>query len=195
LGVRRQRGVRKANSDYQKRVKQVSPEERANITFVFVTLQTWDSPRQKLQDWESGKRKRNEWKDVRYIDGMKLEHWLDEHPAVAAQYARTVLGVFPNLGVLSTDEFWNDYSDCFTSQLTEDVLLCEREKQAENLLTQLGKETGQITICADSPDEVIAFAIASIRKADPQVKTYLEARPCGRIPENRGQGIPESLFR
>jgi hypothetical protein len=169
-------GVRKANSDYQKRVKQVSPEERANITFVFVTLQTWDSPRQKLQDWESGKRKRNEWKDVRYIDGMKLEHWLDEHPAVAAQYARTVLGVFPILGVLGTDEFWNDYSDCFTSQLTEDVLLCEREKQAENLLTQLGKETGQITICADSPDEVIAFAIASIRKADPQVKTYLEAR-------------------
>jgi hypothetical protein len=38
------------------------------------------------------------------------------------------------------------------------------------------QETGQITICADSPDEVIAFAIASIRKADPQVKTYLEAR-------------------
>jgi hypothetical protein len=169
-------GVGKANSDYQKRVDERAPNERANITFVFVMLQTWDNPKQKLEEWEQGKREKRDWKDVYFIDGVKLEHWLDEHPAVAARYARTVLGVFPQLGVLSTDEFWNDYSNCYSPQLTEEVLLCEREKQVEDLLTRLGNAASQVTICADSLDEVIAFAVAAIRKADPQVRQYVEAR-------------------
>jgi hypothetical protein len=169
-------GVGKANSDYQKRVNEVSPEERANITFVFVTLQTWDNPNQKLEDWEGAKRARNEWKNVHLIDVVKLEHWLDEHPAVAARYARTVLGVFPQLGAFSTEEFWSDYSNRYSPQLTEEVLLCEREKRAEDLLIRLGSGASQVTICADSLDEVIAFAVAAIRKANPQVRQYLEAR-------------------
>jgi len=171
------KGVRKADNDYQKRVTELDPEERAKVTFVFVTLQTWDSPKkQKLEEWEQGKREKLHWKDVHFIDGFKLEHWLDDHPAVAARYARIVLGIFPQLGVLSTDEFWNDYSNRYSPPLTEEVLLCEREKQVEDLLTRLGNATSQVTICADSPDEVIAFAVAAIRKADPQVRQYLEAR-------------------
>jgi hypothetical protein len=169
-------GVGKANADYQKRVNEMAPNERVDIAFVFVTLQTLDKPGQKLEDWERVKREAHDWKSVHFIDGMKLEHWLDEHPAVAARYARTVLGVFPQLGVLSTDEFWNDYSNRYGPQLTEEVLLCEREKQVEDLLTRLGSEASQVTICADSLDEVIAFAVAAIRKADPQVRRYLEAR-------------------
>ena len=169
-------GFGKAEKDYKKRVNELDPKERANITFVFVTLQTWDNPNQKLEDWERSTRERSDWKDVHLIDGVKLEHWLDEHPAVAAQYARTVLGVFPKLGALSTDELWSDYANCFRPQLTEEVLLCEREKHAEDLLTRLGSEASQVTICADSLDEVIAFAVAAIRKADPRVRQYLEAR-------------------
>jgi hypothetical protein len=166
----------KADEEYDKHVKQISTTERANITFVFVTLQTWDNPKLKLQDWESGKRKRNEWKDIRYIDGFTLEHWLDEHPAVASRYARFELGLFPQLGARSADEFWHEYSNLFEPTLTEEVLLCERDNLTEDLLVQLGGQTSKIKIMADSPDEVIAFAVAAIRKADPQVRLYLEAR-------------------
>ncbi|MGB6176849.1 MAG: hypothetical protein WBF43_11070, partial [Methylocella sp.] len=169
-------GVRKADNDYQKRITELDPEERINVTFVFVTLQTWDSPRQKLEDWEQVKREKNEWKDVHFIDGMKLEHWLDEHPAVAARYARFELGLFPQLGARSVDEFWHEYSNLFEPTLTEEVLLCERENLTEDLLVQLGGQTSKIKIMADSPDEVIAFAVAAIRKADPQRRLYLEAR-------------------
>lgn len=169
-------GVAKAEEDYRKRVSELGAEDRAKTTFVFVTLQTWNNPKAKLEDWVIKKRAEGDWKDVRYIDGVQLEHWLDEHPAVAAQYARAVLGVYPSHGVLSTDEFWADYSNSFCPPLTEEVLLCEREEQAKSFVVWLDNEAGQQIICGDAIDEVIAFAVAAVRKADPARRFYLESR-------------------
>lgn len=82
----------KADKDYGKRTKEVSEEDRKNLTFVFVTVRTWDNPQKKLDAWVAEKAKLGEWKGVRYVDGAQLETWLDTHPSVAAQWASTVLG-------------------------------------------------------------------------------------------------------
>jgi hypothetical protein len=146
------------------------------MTFVFVSPRTWDHPKEKLDDWIKKKKAQNDWADVKYIDGVGVEAWLDDHPAVAARYSRFELGRYPHLGARSTDEFWEEYSTRFKPSLTEEVLLCDREKQAQELLPKLAQNSGDVILAADSPDEVIAFTVAAIRKATPDVRLFLEAR-------------------
>ena len=55
------------------------------------------------------------------------------------------------------------------------MLLCGRTSQADELLQKL-TTPGDITISADSPDEVTAFAVAAIRKAPIETRLFLEAR-------------------
>ena len=166
----------KFGDDIEKRTKQVAPNERAETTFVFVTPQTWDNPKKELDEAVRPYRENSGWKDVQYIDGSKLETWLDEAPAVAATHARTTLRTKPQIGARSTEEFWDAFSARFRVDLTEAVLLCEREKQQGRVLEHLQGTGGVLTLTADSPDEVIAFAVASIRKAPPELRLFLEAR-------------------
>lgn len=117
-----------------------------------------------------------EWKDVRLIDGAQLEHWLELHPAVATHWARKELQLTPSIGVRSTDEFWHQFSSRFDPPLTEDVVLCARQPQAEKLVNALLRGESKVFLAADSSDEVIAFAVAAIRRADAAKRLYLEAR-------------------
>jgi hypothetical protein len=129
-----------------------------------------------IDDWRTEKLSQSDWKDVRVIDGVALEDWLAQHHAVAARAARTILRIIPRLGARSIQEFWEEYSARFKPTLTKEVLLCEREKQAEQLISQLSGEPQDVIVRADSPDEVIAFIVAAIRSADPDVHKFLEAR-------------------
>jgi hypothetical protein len=65
------------------------------VTFVFVSPRTWDNPKEKLEDWIKKKKALKDWADVKYIDGVGVEAWLDAHPAVAARYSRVELGRYP----------------------------------------------------------------------------------------------------
>lgn len=168
--------VGKADGDYTKRTKEVDAAVRANTTFVFVTPRTWDNPKKKIADWLKVKRDLGEWKGVEYFDGVAVEEWLSAHPAVASRYARYELKLMPQLGAYSTDEFWQEYSCRFAPALVEDVLLAGRESQAKGLIQQLLDGSSTLPFAADSPDEVIAFAVAAIRRADTPVRLYLEAR-------------------
>lgn len=168
--------IGKADGDYKKRTEEVDAIVRANTTFVFATPRTWDRPRKKIADWLKQKRDLGEWKGVEYIDGIAIEDWLIAHPAVASRYSKYELNQMPQLGAYSTDEFWDEYSSRFVRGLVEDVLLAGRESQETNLLQKLMGGSGTMPYAADSPDEVIAFAVAAIRRADPPVRLYLEAR-------------------
>ena len=169
-------GAAKATGDYEKRTKEVDAATRLDATFVFVTPRTWDNPKLKLADWVREKCDLKEWKDVRYIDGSMLEDWLAECPAVASRYAKYVLKAQPVAGVRSTDEFWDEFSTRFDPQLVDKVLLAGREDQATYIVQQLNGGPSKLLYAADAPDEVVAFAIAAIRSADPAVKLFLESR-------------------
>jgi hypothetical protein len=170
--------IAKAEGDYAKRTKEMDPAIRASTTFVFATPRTWDvgPRRRKIGDWLEEKRALGEWKSVECIDGVCLEAWLGVHPAVASRYAKHVLKLTPSLGAYSTDEFWLEYSSRFSPSLVEEVLLAGRDIQATSLLQKLAERGGTVPFAADSPDEVVAFAVAAIRRADPAVRLFLEAR-------------------
>lgn len=168
--------IAKVDGDYNKRTGQFSPEKRAEMAFVFVTPRSWKNGLEKIGDWVDEKIALTEWKDVRLIDGAQLEHWLEMHPSVAAHWARKELLITPNLGARSTSEFWQQFSSRFDPPLTEDVVLCARQPQAEKLVNALLRGESKVFLAADSSDEVIAFAVAAIRRADAAKRSYLEAR-------------------
>jgi hypothetical protein len=168
----------KALGDFRSRTSEVSEKDQREITLVLVSPWTWDSsdPKNKLEDWIASRKAASAWKDVRYIDGAMLETWLDSLPAAAAWHARFTLKVQPVDGVRSTDEFWQDYAGQFGPSITEDVLVCERDAAKQNLINSLIGPRCTLSFVADSPDEVIAFAVAAIRTAKPEVRLFLEAR-------------------
>ncbi|WP_219266392.1 hypothetical protein [Pseudomonas sp. Xaverov 259] len=169
-------GKTKAEADYNKRTKEVTAEDRAEHTLVIVSPRTWDTPKVKIEDWLDEKNELGEWTRVVYLDGPLLENWLAQSPAVASRWARHAFKRAPQHGVLSTDEFWESFSRRFEPALVEDVLLAGRESQAEDLLRNLTQGSGRLAFAADTTDEVIAFAVAAIRKAPETVRKPLEAR-------------------
>lgn len=166
----------KANGDYKKRTDEVDAGRRKETTFVFVTPRTWDNPKEKLADWVDTKRKLGEWKSVDYIDGSMVEDWLARCPAVAARYSKYELKNMPEIGIRSTDDFWDEFSSRFAPSLAEEVLLAGRETQASTLVQRLNEGVSRLPYAADSPDEVLAFAVAAIRRAEPSVRLFLEAK-------------------
>ncbi|WP_374471182.1 hypothetical protein [Phenylobacterium sp.] len=164
----------KLTADYDKRTTEVPAEDRKDLTLVLVTPFTWDDPKVKVVDWVDAKRARKDWKDVRLLEGPHLIHWLEDRPSVAARWARKI-GARP-ADVRSTDQYWDEYVLRFQEPLSEDILLCGREKSAEVVIDRFMGGSGAVSFVADSPEEVVAFAVAAIRKAEPAKRYYLEAR-------------------
>jgi hypothetical protein len=168
----------KAGREFKKRTAEVPAAEQKEITYVFVSPWTWDSSdkKGKIEDWIAARKAESEWKDVVYLDGSALETWLEQRPAVSAWHARNTLQIRPQEGVRSTDEFWKDFSGRYGPPMTEQVVLCERDLAAQQLLKDLLQPGNMVSIVADSPDEVVAFAIAAIRSAAPELRLFFEAR-------------------
>lgn len=169
-------GAPKANADYEKRTNQTPAEEMGENTLVLVNLGCWDTPRKKIPEWEDDRRREGKWKDVKYIDGIQLVQWLKSHPAIAARYARNVLKLAPQDGALSTDEYWDEFSTQFRPQLSEKVVIADRKQEADALIARLQGQPDSFMLGAETSEEVIAFAVAAIRSADPAVRETLESR-------------------
>lgn len=170
-------GAAKANSDYAKRTAQLDAEVRKRTAFVYASPRTWDSSTgKKREDWVKEKRALDEWAAVIYIDGSMLEDWLALCPAVAARYAKNNLKKMPLIGAQSSVDFWEEFSTKFAPELADKVLLAGREDQAKQLVQQLSAGPAKLLYAADAPDEVVAFAIAAIRNADPEVRLFIEAK-------------------
>lgn len=169
-------GAAKASNDYEKRTKNTTTEVMAENALVLVNLEVWDTPREMLTKWEDERKAETKWRDVKYIDAVTLVHWLDNNPAVAAKYARNVLGNAPKEGALSTDEYWDEFSNQFLPTLNEKVVIGDRQKAADDLIARLLGPAGAIMVGAETAEEVVAFAVAAIRSADVEKRALLESK-------------------
>ncbi|MFJ3053496.1 hypothetical protein [Pseudomonas nitroreducens] len=169
-------GAAKASADYGKRTEKTAPDVMAENALVLVNLEVWDTPREMLTKWEDERKAEGKWREIKYIDGVILVHWLDENPAVAAKYAREVLRNAPKEGALSSDEYWDEFSSQFLPKLSEKVVIGDRQKVADELLVKLLGPAGPILLGAETADEVVAFAVAAIRSSEPEKRALLESK-------------------
>ena len=162
--------------EFESRSEAMRPADRAKATYTFVASRTWNSDKKRPEDWVNDcNAKGYGWAEVRCLDAIAVEDWLEQSPAVAAKFARFTLNTMPAQGARSTDEFWEDFRHSFDPALVEDVLLVDRAERVKNLLQALQAGTGITQFISDSPDEAIAFGVAAIRSAPVEIREWLEA--------------------
>ena len=146
-----------ADKDYAKRTEETSQAEKSGSTFIFVTSRKWKTKK----DWEKEKKKEGKWGDVRAYDADDLSQWIDSAPSVGPWFARDI-GKIPFSGVMSLDEFWENWAGGRNSAITPSMMLAGREKSIERIAQWIREAPSRIVVKADTSDEALAFLIASL---------------------------------
>ncbi|WP_337044964.1 hypothetical protein [Emticicia sp. 17c] len=168
--------LRKCNDDYNDALEDFKDKDASQVTFVFVTLQAWDNPRESIVDWKETK-KDTPFKDIIIIDGTKILQWLELFLPVALRLAHDELqNRIPPSGVRSISGFWEGYSLQTNIPIAEELLLAGRKKQSEGILEQMIAGLGETTLCGETSDEVIAFLCAIIQKAQDEQQRFLKGK-------------------
>jgi hypothetical protein len=151
----------KADEDYEKRSKNPIGFNPVECTYVFVTPRLWS----KSDEWVEEKKKDGIWKDIKVINAELLEEWLEIAPTVSAWLSIKHLGKFPNEGIQSTEDFWEEWSSGPKFKLSSDILHGGRKEQIKELFELVSTAT-VIPVQASSREEALAF-IVSCYKSNP----------------------------
>ena len=143
---------RKAEHDHTARLASVSPTERAECAFVFVTPRNWPGK----TEWAKDKRAAGDWKDVRALDASDLEQWLEQ--SIPAQiWLAEQLGL-PVDGFETLDRCWQRWAEASDPQMTPAMFQSSITAHRETLNKWLeGPSERPLLIAADSRDEALAF--------------------------------------
>ena len=142
---------KKAEGDYQSRLRSVGVEDRADSTFVFVTPHEWPGRR----EWADSKQG-DGWRDVRVLDASDLEQWLEESLTGQAWMASRV-GI-PTEGVRTLDACWERWTSRTKSPMTPAMFgpfVTMHARAIGNWSTDNGSAT--LVVSAESVDEALAF--------------------------------------
>ena len=149
---------RKADKDYAARLKSVSPEERADCTFIFVTSRNWPGK----DKWVSEKKALGHWREVRAYDASDLEQWA-EQSATAQIWLAELLNV-PVEGFRSLEMCWENWAAVTEPRLSTKLFDPAVEAHAAQIDSWLnGGSSKPLTIAADSVEEALAFLACAAR--------------------------------
>ncbi len=147
-----QRPRKKADNDYAARLASVSPAERAECTFIFVTPRNWKGK----TDWERNKNANGDWKAVRAFDASDLEQWLEE--SIPAQMWLAEQLALPVDGVETLDECWRRWERASDPKMTPALFQPSIVAHRDNFKQWLEEPSKKhFVVTADSRDEALAF--------------------------------------
>ena len=142
----------KARSDYESRTEKISPNEKKQTSFVFVTPRNWPGK----NDWVKEQKDKNKWKDIKVYDASDLEQWLEQSVPAQAWF-REKLGKHDD-NIFSLDQCWRKWSMVtepnLNRELFSDAVKTNREKLEGWLRSS---EENSLIVVADSKDEAVAF--------------------------------------
>ena len=160
----------KASRDLGKRSKGPTGVDRADTTFLFVTLQRMPNK----DVWTKGERAQGVWKDVVAIDSDELVHWIDLCPGVAEWLAKRV-GKRPG-GLRTIGDAFDEWSLATAPPLSADLLTADRDEEATAVLRWLNGPPAVFSMQAETPGEAIAFPFAAIGPLPILHRIYWESR-------------------
>ena len=157
FGVSKRPG-NKAESDYAARIRSISPTERQNCTFIFVTPRNWTAK----TEWVNNKQASGDWKAVRAYDASDLEQWLEQSVAAQMWFAE-ILGM-GNKGFETLDHFWRSWSSASEPRLTHEIFEPSITTHRDTVKNWLEKEIKRpLLVAADSKGEALAFLACLLR--------------------------------
>ena len=157
---------KKADADYEKRTKDPRGYTPQDATFVFVTPRTWTGK----DTWVKRRKEEKKWKDVIVYDGISLEQWLDEAPAVSQWFAsQGYASVYSADGIITADEYWEEWACSEQLQLQPGCVLAGRDLARVELIKWLEENPSIIGVRASTKGEAIAFILAAMKASDPEL--------------------------
>lgn len=119
---------KKAQSDFKKRTDATPATVRATQTFVFFTPRHFEDS----EDWMQAKKKEGHgWADIRVVDGVIIEEWLESRPDVHIWFSELIGKTPADVRPLST--WWDRWSNATSPALPPGVLTAGRGERARDL--------------------------------------------------------------
>jgi hypothetical protein len=147
----------KAQDDYDKRIEEhkerVTKGETENlgeVTYIAVSAPDW----LKCEGWVKERNEDHHFKEVRAYDSNRLEHWLQETPAVALWLAQEIHG--KRDGVIDISEHWANVQATLQRPLLPKVLLVDRDGIKIAFSEWLNQPNNELAVKAPSAAELVA---------------------------------------
>ncbi|NBG67154.1 hypothetical protein [Acidiluteibacter ferrifornacis] len=156
----------KADSDYKKRTENPLGYNPKDSTYIFVTPRLW----QNAEEWADEKKAEGKWKDVKVLNAEVLEEWLEVAPTVSAWLAKHI-GKYPDGGIQSTDDFWEEWSSGIKFNLNSDILLGGRRKEQEKVFEST-IPSSILLIQGFSREESLAFIISCFKNEESKEEDF-----------------------
>lgn len=152
---------KKAGRDYDKRVANTPPEQRADMAYVAVVCARWT----KARDFEQDRTNRLDFRQVAALNVDSLEAWLECAPATTV-WLREQMGV-PVAGIGLLSAWWSKWLESTRTPLDEGFVLAGRNQAAESLRDRCRQGHGVVTIGGRiQRDEILAFVSAALIGGD-----------------------------
>lgn len=159
-----------ANKDYDTRSREIDPRKAQHCTFVFVTPYVWRDK----EVWVTKKQYEGKWKEVKVLDGINLEEWIEITPSISSWFA-PLLGI-SNQHSQSLEAFWKNWSTNLTYTIPPELVVSGRKSEFEKIVDFFEGPPRFITIKALTVHEAIAFCFAVIEKLSLELKEKTLAR-------------------
>jgi len=136
----------------------VTPDK---ATFVFVTSTSWEAKK-----WISEKRRASNWKDIKVLDAVDLEKWLEQCPKVMLWFA-DVCGL-PAEGLYDAEQYLRKVGVGFgVSTISPELIVAGRDEDMKNLRDLVLQSNAEVYLRGESVEEAAAFlAASSLKEAD-----------------------------
>lgn len=170
IGTQRTNIRQKATDDYQKRTQDPAPLDPPDSTYIFVTPRRWPDK----DKWAQELQQKGPWKEVRAFDVEDLVHWIELAPAAGLHLARQ-FGKRPD-GIRELEEVWEEWSLATQWPLTDELTLCDRNEEADEIQRWLRGDPSVLSLQASTTSEVIAFFHATISSLPDEEAARYRAR-------------------
>src|ERR1017187_639587 len=163
----------KIKRDFKKSLKADLPEgwSRSQTTYVAVTVRKLKN-RDKLET-ELRNCRGNRWADVRIIDAIGLEQWIEKCPAVET-WAGEEFGIGAGRFGESLSRRWSRWAGATAPEISRDLMLAGRDGKV--VRDGLRFENDRIlAVQTDSPEETVALVYAVIDALPPNSRDRLIA--------------------
>ncbi|NQT20244.1 MAG: hypothetical protein HQ592_11110 [Planctomycetes bacterium] len=161
----------KANSDYSNRTDNPKGIGPLNSTFVFVTPHSWTGK----DDWVNKKKSEGRWGDVRGLDNVDLDNWLEMCPG-AARWLAAQMG----LRVEDFHDFESfvrkDLEARYGVEISADLIVGGRNEAVSELHEWFKSDSRKVTIEGDSVEEASAFIAAAILSLPEEEAEHVASR-------------------
>ncbi|WP_407490136.1 hypothetical protein [Elizabethkingia anophelis] len=143
------------DQDYEKKKSHLLSKKASKITYIMVNAKRYRDKKK----WVTEKIKERFWEDVRYLDAVDLEQWLELAPTVALWLAEILKKTIP--GIYSLEKYWENLNEKDFQRIYRHVLLRDaRVNEIKIVKSFLTNSENVLYIKSMALDEGISFSLA-----------------------------------